>query len=322
MNPKIKIENSTIGYSQKDLIDRLNSLSKIESSGLEERANSLGSRSIKNPLKLEVIDFLISLLDLTTLEGIDTKNKVHQIISKALFPDKGSDLKTHPAAVCLYNDRIGIASEILKEKYSSEKIHLAAVSTAFPSGRASLTVKLQDTEDALKSGADEIDMVIDRSKFLEGKYKEVLEEIETIRELTHSYHGRLKVILETGELGSNQNIKKASFLAMLARPDFIKTSTGKVGVNANPVTNLIMMRAVKEFYLSDRVQIGFKPAGGVKNTKDALKIYSLANEILGNLWLNPDFLRIGASTLLNDLLLQRHKIITGNYANPYEIGIE
>jgi deoxyribose-phosphate aldolase len=212
------------------------------------------------------------------------------------------------AAICVYNDLVGIAKEAL----GSSGIKVAAVATAFPSGRASRAVKLQDTRDAVDAGADEIDMVIDRGAFLSGRYLEVFDEIVAVKEACGAAH--LKVILETGELQTYDNVRRASWLAMLAGGDFIKTSTGKIQPAATPPVVLTMLQAVRDYREATGIQIGVKPAGGLKNTKDALKMLVMVNETVGSDWLDPDWFRLGASSLLNDLLMQRTKLATGRYS--------
>jgi deoxyribose-phosphate aldolase len=287
----------------------------VDQVGAEARAAGLGTRSIKKESKVWAIDTAISMVDLTTLEGADTPGKVRAMSAKALHPDP-TDLSTPSvAAVCVYGDLVYAAREVV-----GNRIHVAAVATAFPSGRASLSVKLADTKDAVAAGADEIDMVIDRGAFLTGNYAKVFEEIVAIKEVCGNAH--LKVILETGELKTLDNVRKASWLAMKAGADFIKTSTGKVVPAATLPVTLVMLEAVRDFHQETGTKIGVKAAGGIKTSKDAIKYLVLVNETVGDAWLTPDLFRFGASTLLNDLLMQRQKMITGHYSGPDYVTID
>jgi deoxyribose-phosphate aldolase len=287
----------------------------VDQVGAEARAAGLGTRSIKKESKVWAIDTAISMVDLTTLEGADTPGKVRAMSAKALHPDP-TDLSTPSvAAVCVYGDLVYAAREVV-----GNRIHVAAVATAFPSGRASLSVKLADTKDAVAAGADEIDMVIDRGAFLTGNYAKVFEEIVAIKEACGDAH--LKVILETGELKTLDNVRKASWLAMKAGADFIKTSTGKVVPAATLPVTLVMLEAVRDFHQETGTKIGVKAAGGIKTSKDAIKYLVLVNETVGDAWLTPDLFRFGASTLLNDLLMQRQKMITGHYSGPDYVTID
>jgi len=293
----------------------LSGLPGVDQVGAEARAAGLGTRSIKKESKVWAIDTAISMVDLTTLEGADTPGKVRAISAKALHPDP-TDLSTPSvAAVCVYGDLVYAAREVV-----GNRIHVAAVATAFPSGRASLSVKLADTKDAVVAGADEIDMVIDRGAFLTGNYAKVFEEIVAIKEVCGNAH--LKVILETGELKTLDNVRKASWLAMKAGADFIKTSTGKVVPAATLPVTLVMLEAVRDFHQETGTKIGVKAAGGIKTSKDAIKYLVLVNETVGDAWLTPDLFRFGASTLLNDLLMQRQKMITGHYSGPDYVTID
>jgi len=293
----------------------LSGLPGVDQVGAEARAAGLGTRSIKKESKVWAIDTAISMVDLTTLEGADTPGKVRAMSAKALHPDP-TDLSTPSvAAVCVYGDLVYAAREVV-----GNRIHVAAVATAFPSGRASLSVKLADTKDAVAAGADEIDMVIDRGAFLTGNYAKVFEEIVAIKEVCGNAH--LKVILETGELKTLDNVRKASWLAMKAGADFIKTSTGKVVPAATLPVTLVMLEAVRDFHQETGTKIGVKAAGGIKTSKDAIKYLVLVNETVGDAWLTPDLFRFGASTLLNDLLMQRQKMITGHYSGPDYVTID
>jgi len=260
------------------------------------------------------------MVDLTTLEGADTVGKVQALCSKAVRPDPTDLSVPSVGAVCVYNDMVSVARKHL-DAIGGAHVPVAAVSTAFPSGRASMKVKIQDTQDAIDAGADEIDMVIDRGAFLSGNYIEVFNEIVAIKEICGG-KAHLKVIFETGELVTYDNVRKASFLAMLAGADFIKTSTGKVAPAATPPVVLVMLEAVRDFYEMAGVRIGVKPAGGIRNTKDAIKQLVLVNETAGPEWLTPSLFRIGASALLNDLLMQRMKMDDGYYASPQYVTID
>ncbi len=298
----------------------LNSLSGVDQAGADSRAAMLGSRSIKTAAKKYAIDLAISMIDLTTLEGADTPEKVRALCAKAVRPDPSDLTVPTVGAICVYNDMVAIARRQL-DLIGGTHIPVAAVATAFPSGRASMAVKIQDTEDAISAGAGEIDMVIDRGAFLSGRVMEVFEQIQSIREVCGD-RAHLKVILETGELVTYDNVKRASFLAMLAGADFIKTSTGKVSPAATPPVVLVMLEAVRDFYQMTGRRIGVKPAGGIRNTKDAIKQLVLVKETAGPEWLTPSLFRIGASSLLNDLLMQRMKMRTGYYSSPNYVTID
>lgn len=302
------------------LLNFLKSLSGVDQVGAEARAAMLATRSIKTSSKKWAIDLAISMVDLTTLEGADTPGKVKALATKAVRPDPTDSTVPSVGAVCVYNDMVSIARNQL-DLVGGAHVPVAAVSTAFPSGRASMAVKIQDTTDALAAGAGEIDMVIDRGAFLSGRYIEVFEEIAQIRALCAD-KAHLKVILETGELVTYDNVRKASFLAMLAGADFIKTSTGKVAPAATAPVVLVMLEAVRDFYQMTNHRIGVKPAGGIRNTKDAIKQLVLVNETAGPEWLTPSLFRIGASALLNDLLMQRMKMRDGYYASPTYVTID
>ena len=260
------------------------------------------------------------MVDLTTLEGADTPGKVKALCAKGVYPDPTDLSVPSVGAICVYNDMVKIARQAL-DAGGGRNIPVAAVSTAFPSGRASMEVKIQDTKDAITNGASEIDMVIDRGAFLSGKLGFVFDQIKTIKEVCGS-QAHLKVILETGELVTLDNVRKASYLAMLAGADFIKTSTGKVAPAATAPVVYVMLEAVKDYYKMTGTRIGVKPAGGIRNTKDAIKQLVLVNEIVGPEWLDPSLFRIGASALLNDLLMQRMKMRDGYYASPNYVTLD
>ena len=298
----------------------LKTLPTVDEVGVQGRAAMLATRSIKTTSKSWAIDMAISMVDLTTLEGADTPGKVRAICAKAVRPDATDLSVPSVGAVCVYNDMVKIARNALDE-IGGEAIPVAAVATAFPSGRASFAVKAQDTLDAINAGAGEIDMVIDRGAFLSGRYGEVFDEIVKIKELCGD-KAHLKVILETGELVTLDNVRKASYLAMLAGADFIKTSTGKVVPAATAPVVLVMLEAVRVYYSMTNTRIGVKPAGGIRTTKDAIKQLVLVNEVAGPEWLNPALFRIGASALLNDLLLQRMKMRDGYYASPSYVTLD
>ena len=306
--------------SDASLKNYLGSLSGVDHVGADARAAMLATRSIKTTSKRWAIDTAISMVDLTTLEGADTPGKVQALCTKAVRPDPTDSSVPSVGAVCVYNDMVAVARKHL-DLIGGAHVGVAAVSTSFPSGRASMPVKLQDTRDALDAGASEIDMVIDRGAFLSGDYIGVFNEIVQIRELCAT-RAHLKVIFETGELVTYDNVRKASFLAMAAGADFIKTSTGKVAPAATAPVVLVMLEAVRDFYQMTQTRIGVKPAGGIRNTKDAIKQLVLVNEVAGPEWLTPSLFRIGASALLNDLLMQRMKMDDGYYASPTYVTID
>lgn len=309
-----------IDGSESSLRAFLDNLPGVDKVGAEGRAAMLGTRSIKTTSKARAIDLAISMVDLTTLEGADTPGKVRSLCAKALRPDPTDFTVPHVGAICVYNDMVKIARDYL-DSIGGQSIPVAAVSTAFPSGRASMEVKLRDTQDAIESGASEIDMVIDRGAFLSGKFGLVFDEIREIKALCGET-AHLKVILETGELATYDNVRKASYLAMLAGADFIKTSTGKVAPAATPPVVLVMLEAVRDFFSLTGKRIGVKPAGGIRTTKDAIKQLVLVNETTGPEWLTPKLFRIGASALLNDLLMQRMKLRNGRYSSANYVTVD
>ncbi|MCP3818973.1 deoxyribose-phosphate aldolase [Streptomyces sp. A3M-1-3] len=308
----------------------LHGLPGVDAVGLEARAASLGTRSIKTTAKAYAIDLAISMIDLTTLEGADTPGKVRALCAKGANPDPTDRTTPRTAAICVYPDMVATAKEAL----AGTGIKVASVATAFPAGRAALPVKLADTRDAVAAGADEIDMVIDRGAFLAGRYLETFELIQAVKaeclraggtsrpEAGGGSAARLKVIFETGELSTYDNIRRASWIGMLAGADFIKTSTGKVGVNATPANTLLMLEAVRDFRAQTGIQVGVKPAGGIRTTKDAIKFLVLVNETAGEDWLSNEWFRFGASSLLNDLLMQRQKLSTGRYSGPDYVTVD
>jgi deoxyribose-phosphate aldolase len=293
----------------------LHGLPGVDQVGAEARAAMLGTRSIKTTAKAQAIDLAIRMVDLTTLEGQDTPGKVRALCTKAMRPDPADASVPQVAAVCVYGDLVGVAKETL----GASGVNVAAVATAFPSGRAAMDIKLADTKDAVDAGADEIDMVIDRGAFLSGRYLQVFEEIVAVREACERADGtsaHLKVIFETGELQTFDNIRRVSWLAMMAGAHFIKTSTGKVQPAATMPGTLILLEAVRDFREATGQMVGVKPAGGIRSSKEAIKYLVMVNEVAGADWLDPDWFRFGASTLLNDLLMQRTKMRTGRYSGP------
>jgi len=299
-----------VAASESSLRRFLHGLPGVDQVGAEQRAAGLGTRSIKTSAKAFAIDLAISMVDLTTLEGQDTPGKVRALSAKAMHPDPADPTCPPVAAVCVYPDMVATAKRAL----GSSAVHVASVATAFPSGRAAMDVKLADTRDAVAAGADEVDMVIDRGAFLAGRHLQVFEEIAAVREASGPAH--LKVILETGELQTYDNVRRASWLAMMAGAHFIKTSTGKVQPAATPPVTLVMLEAVRDYREQTGQMVGVKPAGGIRTSKDAIKYLVMVNEVAGPDWLDRDWFRFGASTLLNDLLMQRTRLTTGRYSGP------
>jgi len=308
--------------TEKSLRLHLEGLPGVDAVGLEQRAAALGTRSIKTTSKAWALDRIIELIDLTTLEGADTPGKVRSLVAKAVNPDPSDTSTPRVAAVCVYGDMVATAVEALGAAHGdpdSGLISVAAVATAFPSGRASLPVKLADTADAVAAGADEIDMVIDRGAFLAGNYGSVFDQIVAVKEACRRDDGtfaHLKVILETGELNTYDNVRRASWLSILAGADFIKTSTGKVSPAATLPVTLLMLEVVRDWHRLTGERIGVKPAGGIRTSKDAIKYLVTVAETVGEQWLQPHLFRFGASSLLNDVLLQRQKLTTGRYSGP------
>ena len=279
----------------------------IDQIGVEERVSRLSKRSIKKESKSEALLLAMSMLDLTTLEAKDTPGKVRQLCLKAIRPHELLPEIPSVAAVCVYPNLVRVAKETL----GNSGVKVAAVATAFPSGMSSRKVKLEETRWAVGEGADEIDMVISRGKFLQGEYGFVFDEIAAVKEACGNAH--LKVILETGELSTLDNVRRASDLAMHAGADFIKTSTGKVQPAATLPVTLVMLEAIRDYYYATGKKIGMKPAGGIATAKLALQYLVVVRETLGQAWLNPDLFRFGASSLANDLLMQILKQKTGLY---------
>jgi len=314
--PGLDLDLSTVGASDASLARFIASLPGVDRVGVERRAAVLATRSIKQDSKARAIDLAIATMDLTTLEGADTPGRVRSLCSRALRPDPADASVPQVAAVCVYPDLVGTAVEAL----AGSDVLVASVATAFPSGRASLAVKLADTRDAVAAGAHEIDMVIDRGAFLSGRFGKVFEEIVAVKEACGDAH--LKVILETGELATYDHVRQASWLALLAGADTIKTSTGKVPSAATQPVALVMLEAVRDLALLTGELRGVKVAGGIRTTKDAVRYLVLVAEIAGPRWLTPELFRIGASSLLTDLLMQRQKLRSGVYGTPDRVVID
>jgi len=292
------------------MLPNLNNLPVYDLTGVNERIARFCSRSIKKASKAAGLKLAISMVDLTTLEGKDTPGKVKQLCYKAMHPhDSIKDVPT-VAAVCVYPAYVGTAKKALQ----GSDIKVASVATAFPSGQSNLEVKLNDVKFAVDQGADEIDMVISRGQFLAGNYQYVFDEIASVKEACGEAH--LKVILETGELDTLDNVRKASEIAMHAGANFIKTSTGKIQPAATMQVTYVMLDAIKDFYLKTGKMIGMKPAGGISTAKIALQYLVMLNEVLGEKWMNKNYFRFGASSLVNDLLMQLVKTETGMYQSP------
>ena len=285
--------------------------SRIDSVGLNERVDSLANRSIKKESKLEALNMIVSMCDLTTLEGEDTEGKVSQMVAKAIIPNPNDLDIESVAAVCVYPSLVSVA----KEKIGNSSVKVAAVSSYFPSGQVPMESKLLDTKYAIDSGADEIDIVINRKAFLEGDYRKVYDEILALKEVCGGVH--LKTILEVGDLRTYENIRKASLISLAAGSDFIKTSTGKLSVGSSRQACYVMAKAVLDFKSLSGVSVGIKVAGGIRDAKDAIRYLVLIKEEMGNEWLTPDLFRFGASSLLDDVLKQIKKLKTGAYQASY-----
>jgi deoxyribose-phosphate aldolase len=289
---------------------RLPRIGSVDQVAVEARAADLGRRSIKREAKLFALDLAVRMMDLTTLEGADTPGKVAALASKAVRPDP-SDASVPPvAAVCVYPNLVQTA----KERVGDSGVKVASVATAFPSGQSPTDIKVAEARRVVELGADEVDMVIDRGAFLAGRYAKVYDEILQVKEAVGDTH--LKVILETGELGTYDNVRRASLLAIAAGADFIKTSTGKVSPAATPAVTLVMLEAIRDVFEETGRRVGMKPAGGIRNAKQAVQTLVLVHETLGLDWLTPDLFRFGASSLLNDVLMQIRKERTGRYQSP------
>ena len=289
---------------------RLPRIGAVGQVALEERAAALAKRSIKKESKVAALLLSVRMIDLTTLEGADTPGKVRALSAKAIQPDPADPSIPSCAAVCVYPSLVPTA----RAAVAGSGVKVASVATAFPSGQSSLAVKVHDVEEAVAAGADEIDMVIDRGAFLSGRYARVYDEIVRVKEACGTAH--LKVILETGELGTYDNIRRASLLAMAAGADFIKTSTGKLPRAATLPILLCMLEAIRDVHDETGRVVGMKPAGGIRTAKQAIQNLVVVNETLGPDWLTPDRFRLGASSLLNDVLMQIRTQRTGRYQNP------
>ncbi len=289
---------------------RLPRIGSVDAVAVEERAATLAKRSIKREAKLFALDLAVRMIDLTTLEGADTPGKVSALSSKAVRPDPSDLSIPSVAAVCVYPNLVPTAVE----RTRGTSVKVASVATAFPSGQAPLHVKVAEVRDVVEMGADEVDMVIDRGAFLSGRYAKVYDEIVQVKEAAGDTH--VKVILETGELGTYDNVRRASLLAIAGGADFIKTSTGKLPSAATLPVTLVMLEAIRDVYEETGRRVGMKAAGGIRQAKQAVQYLVQLHETLGPEWLTPDLYRLGASTLLNDVLMQIRKEKTGNYQSP------
>jgi deoxyribose-phosphate aldolase len=289
---------------------RLPRVGSVDAVALEERAATLAKRSIKRDAKLFALDLAVRMMDLTTLEGSDTPGKVSALASKGIRPDPADMTVPSVAAICVYPNLVPTAVE----RTEGTGVKVASVATAFPSGQAPTHVKVAEVADVVEMGADEVDMVIDRGAFLSGRYAKVYDEIVQVKEAAGEAH--LKVILETGELGTYDNVRRASLLAMAAGADFIKTSTGKLPSSATLPVALVMLEAIRDVYEETGRRVGMKAAGGIRQAKQAVQYLVQLHETLGPEWLTPDLYRLGASTLLNDVLMQIRKEKTGRYQSP------
>jgi deoxyribose-phosphate aldolase len=292
---------------RRSLADALEMAHGVDAVAAEERAASLAKRSLKKDAKVWGLKLAISMIDLTTLEGKDTKGKVWALCQKAIRPDPSDREVPHVGAVCVYPSMV----PWVKQALAGSGVKTASVATGFPSGQTFTGIKVQETRETVAAGADEIDMVIDRGAFLSGDFQKVFDEIAEVKEACGPAH--LKVILETGELANFDQVRRASLIAMYAGADFIKTSTGKVTINATLPVTLVMLEAIRDFYHATGKRIGMKPAGGISNAKLVLSYLVVLYETLGPEWMTPDLFRIGASSLLNDILMQLRKEKTGAY---------
>jgi deoxyribose-phosphate aldolase len=306
----VRLGEGSVGLPPEGVLGGLLARGAVDQVGVEERAASLAKRSIKKQSKVAALRMAVSMMDLTTLEGADTPGKVEALCSKARRPDPADPEVPPVAAVCVYPTLVAVAKHAL----AGSGVKVASVATAFPSGQASMAVRLADVADAVEAGADEVDMVINRGAFLAGSYREVFEEVLMVKESCGV--ARLKVILETGELGTYDHVRRASMLAMAAGADFLKTSTGKIQPAATLPVTLVMLEAIRDFHDRTGRMIGMKPAGGVRTAKQSIQYLVLVNETLGPAWLTPEWFRIGASSLLNDCLMQLAKERTGRYQSP------
>ena len=307
MNTNLSMNNMVDWTTTSDLVGNV----KVDEVGVLDRVSSLATRSIKRESKLDALEKIVSMCDLTTLEGEDTEGKIIQMSSKAMSPDPNDDNVPSAAAVCVYPALVSTAKKIVKDS----NVKVASVSSYFPSGQAPIESKISDTQFAIDEGADEIDIVINRKAFFEGDYKKVYEEIKALKDVCGEIH--LKTILEIGELKTYENIKKASVIALCAGSDFIKTSTGKISNGSSREACLIMARTVREFESYGYGMRGIKVAGGIRDAKDAIRYLVIINEELGGSWLSPDYFRFGASSLLDDVLKQIKKLKTNAYQSSY-----
>jgi len=290
---------------------RLPRLGSVDAVALEERAAALATRSIKREAKLFALDLAIRMMDLTTLEGADTPGKVAALSSKGIRPDPSDPNIPSVAAICVYPNLVPYALD----RTRGTNVKVASVATAFPSGQSPIDIKLAEVRDVVEMGAHEVDMVIDRGAFLSGRYAKVYDEIVRVKEICAG-RAHLKVILETGELGTYDNVRRASLLAIAGGADFIKTSTGKAATNATLPVQLCMLEAIRDVHEETGRVVGMKAAGGIRQSKQAVQFLVQVHETLGLAWLTPDRYRLGASTLLNDVLMQIRKERTGRYQNP------
>lgn len=290
----------------------------IDQVGIEERVARFNTRSIKKGSKVQALKLALNMIDLTTLEGKDTEGKVKQMCYKAMHPHDALPGLPSTAAVCVYPTMVKTAKDALK----GSQVKVASVSTAFPSGNSTMQIKLLDTKFALDNGADEIDMVISRGEFLKGNYNFVFDEIAAIKDLCKKYDARLKVIFETGEISTLDNVRRASDIAIYAGADFIKTSTGKISVAATMPVTLVMLDAIKDYFYKTGTMVGMKPAGGISTAKGAIQYLVMVHETLGNAWLDNKWFRFGASSLANDLILQLEKEAKGVYYSKDYISID
>ncbi len=307
MNTNLSMNNMVDWTTTSDLVGNV----KVDEVGVLDRVSSLATRSIKRESKLDALEKIVSMCDLTTLEGEDTEGKIIQMSSKAMSPDPNDDNVPSAAAVCVYPALVSTAKKIVKDS----NVKVASVSSYFPSGQAPIESKISDTQFAIDEGADEIDIVINRKAFFEGDYKKVYEEIKALKDVCGEIH--LKTILEIGELKTYENIKKASVIALCAGSDFIKTSTGKISNGSSREACLIMARTVREFESYGYGMRGIKVAGGIRDAKDAIRYLVIINEELGGSWLSSDYFRFGASSLLDDVLKQIKKLKTNAYQSSY-----
>jgi len=289
---------------------RIPRIGSVDAVAVEERAATLAKRSIKREAKLFALDLAVRMIDLTTLEGADTPGKVAALASKAIRPDPADLSVPSVAAICIYPNLVPTAVE----RTRGTSVKVASVATAFPSGQAPTHVKVAEVRDVVEMGADEVDMVIDRGAFLSGRYAKVYDEIVQVKEACGEAH--LKVILETGELGTYDNVRRAALLAIAGGADFVKTSTGKLPSAATLPVTLVMLEAIRDVYDETGRRVGMKPAGGIRQAKQAVQYLVQLHETLGPEWLTPDLYRLGASTLLNDVLMQIRKEKTGRYQSP------